>query len=230
MAEYHRRRRRVRRDGGTAGREARPSGTAPSAPVDPAAPPGPVPPDAPQGTDHPADRRTAATRPGADRAAAGRPSTGGRPGTGGRSGADRVVGGRSGVDRGSGGRDGGTERRAGGVGSRDGGADRRGAPRRQRRHSPDTPVPRPPRHAPTPAPTEPDRRPGADERARSRTGEDPGDGERGLRGLVGAGSSQLSTGAAMRARDATRPSADDLAAADRELTIVRRHWVPRDPA
>jgi hypothetical protein len=55
------------------------------------------------------------------------------------------------------------------------------------------------------------------------------DGERGLRGLVGAGNSQLTTGAALRARDAARPTKADLAAAERDLTIVRRHWVPRDP-
>jgi hypothetical protein len=52
--------------------------------------------------------------------------------------------------------------------------------------------------------------------------------ERGLRGLVGSGSSQVSVGAALRARDASRPSDDDLAEADRDLTIVRRNWLPRE--
>jgi hypothetical protein len=52
--------------------------------------------------------------------------------------------------------------------------------------------------------------------------------ERGLRGLVGSGSSQVSVGAALRARDASRPSDEDLAEADRELTIVRRNWLPRE--
>jgi hypothetical protein len=52
--------------------------------------------------------------------------------------------------------------------------------------------------------------------------------ERGLRGLVGSGSSQVSVGAALRARDAARPSEQDLADADRNLTIVRRNWVPRE--
>ncbi|MCY1144738.1 hypothetical protein OWR29_42635 [Actinoplanes sp. Pm04-4] len=52
--------------------------------------------------------------------------------------------------------------------------------------------------------------------------------ERGLRGLVGSGSSQVSVGAALRARDAARPTEDDLADADRNLTIVRRNWVPRE--
>lgn len=51
--------------------------------------------------------------------------------------------------------------------------------------------------------------------------------ERGLRGLVGAGPSQLSAAAAMRARDAARPSAEDLAAAD-DLPLVRRNYVPPD--
>ncbi|MET7417427.1 hypothetical protein [Dactylosporangium sp. NPDC005555] len=52
--------------------------------------------------------------------------------------------------------------------------------------------------------------------------------ERGLRGLVGGGASQVSVSAAMRARDAARPTDDDLAAADRDLQIIRRGWVPRE--
>ncbi|MBM2623533.1 hypothetical protein JIG36_49385 [Actinoplanes sp. LDG1-06] len=52
--------------------------------------------------------------------------------------------------------------------------------------------------------------------------------ERGLRGLVGSGSSQVSVGAALRARDAARPTDQDLADADANLTIVRRNWVPRE--
>jgi len=52
--------------------------------------------------------------------------------------------------------------------------------------------------------------------------------ERGLRGLVGGGSSQVGVVAAMRARDAARPSDADLAAAERETVIVRRGWVPRE--
>jgi hypothetical protein len=52
--------------------------------------------------------------------------------------------------------------------------------------------------------------------------------ERGLRGLVGGGSSQVSVAAAMRARDATRPTADDLAAAEANLMIIRRGWTPPD--
>jgi hypothetical protein len=52
--------------------------------------------------------------------------------------------------------------------------------------------------------------------------------ERGLRGLVGGGSSQVSVAAALRARDAARPTEADLAAAEEELVIVRRGWVPRE--
>jgi hypothetical protein len=52
--------------------------------------------------------------------------------------------------------------------------------------------------------------------------------ERGLRGLVGSGSSQVGTGSAMRARDASRPTARDEAEAEERLVVVRRNWVPRE--
>jgi hypothetical protein len=52
--------------------------------------------------------------------------------------------------------------------------------------------------------------------------------ERGLRGLVGPGATQVSVGAALRARDAARPTANEVAAAEERLVIVRRGWVPRD--
>jgi hypothetical protein len=52
--------------------------------------------------------------------------------------------------------------------------------------------------------------------------------ERGLRGLVGSGSSQVSVGAALRARDAARPSDAQLADAEENLVIVRRNWMPRE--
>lgn len=52
--------------------------------------------------------------------------------------------------------------------------------------------------------------------------------ERGLRGLVGSGSSQVSPGAALRARDAARPTDAEVAAAERDLVIIRRNWVPRE--
>jgi len=52
--------------------------------------------------------------------------------------------------------------------------------------------------------------------------------ERNLRGLVGGGSSQVKPIVALRARDAARPTDEDLAAAETELVIVRRNWTPRD--
>ncbi|MEH1170030.1 hypothetical protein V6V47_32100 [Micromonospora sp. CPCC 205539] len=57
---------------------------------------------------------------------------------------------------------------------------------------------------------------------------DERDGERGLRGLVGSGSSQVGLSAALRARDAARPTDDDLAEAEARVVVVRRNWVPRE--
>ena len=54
------------------------------------------------------------------------------------------------------------------------------------------------------------------------------DAERSLRGIVGAGASQVGVVGAMRARDAARPTAEDIAAAERDLVIIRRHYVPPD--
>jgi hypothetical protein len=54
------------------------------------------------------------------------------------------------------------------------------------------------------------------------------DTERGLRGIVGAGPSQVGVLGAMRARDAAKPTAADLAEAEREVAVVRRHYVPPD--
>lgn len=51
-------------------------------------------------------------------------------------------------------------------------------------------------------------------------------GDRGLRAIVGNTGFQVDVSAAMRARDVARPSAEDEAAAERDLTIVRRHYVP----
>ena len=68
------------------------------------------------------------------------------------------------------------------------------------------------------------RRPASDTGA----GGDDREAERGLRGLVGSGSSQVSVGAALRARDAARPTDAQLADADANLTIVRRNWMPRE--
>ena len=70
--------------------------------------------------------------------------------------------------------------------------------------------------------------PGGAKPAGNGGGTDEREAERGLRGLVGSGSSQVSVGAALRARDAARPSEEQLADADRNLTIVRRNWVPRE--
>ncbi|MFD2766428.1 hypothetical protein [Micromonospora eburnea] len=61
-----------------------------------------------------------------------------------------------------------------------------------------------------------------------RTGPPVEEGERGLRGLVGSGSSQVSVTAALRARDAARPTDADLAEAEARVVIVRRNWVPRE--
>ena len=52
--------------------------------------------------------------------------------------------------------------------------------------------------------------------------------ERGLRGLVGSGSSQVSVGAALRARDAARPTDEQITEAEQSLSIVRRNWTPRE--
>jgi hypothetical protein len=96
--------------------------------------------------------------------------------------------------------------------------------RRRRRvrssHSAPPPASTPPASAPPPS-APPDEPPA--ERPR-RGGEDA---ERGLRGLVGSGSSQVSVGAALRARDAARPTEEHLAEAER-LPIVRRNWTPRE--
>ncbi|MEV1333352.1 hypothetical protein AB0J20_27685 [Micromonospora costi] len=57
---------------------------------------------------------------------------------------------------------------------------------------------------------------------------DEREGERGLRGLVGSGSSQVGLSAALRARDAARPTEEDLAEAEARVVVVRRNWVPRE--
>lgn len=52
------------------------------------------------------------------------------------------------------------------------------------------------------------------------------DSERGWRELAGSSPSQVGLSGALRARDVARPTADDLAAAERSVTVVRRHWQP----
>ncbi|MHA3704369.1 hypothetical protein ACXR2U_19525 [Jatrophihabitans sp. YIM 134969] len=44
--------------------------------------------------------------------------------------------------------------------------------------------------------------------------------------LAGIGRTALSPSAALRARDLDRPTPEDLARAEAELTIVRRNWTP----
>ncbi|WP_096302984.1 hypothetical protein [Jatrophihabitans sp. GAS493] len=50
--------------------------------------------------------------------------------------------------------------------------------------------------------------------------------DRALHELVGGGRSQISVSKALRARDVNRPSEQDLADAEREMSIVRRNWRP----
>ena len=69
---------------------------------------------------------------------------------------------------------------------------------------------------------------GAPDEAWSGSELDPATAERGLRGLVGGGASQVRPGTALRARDAARPGPEELARAEAELRIVRRNWTPRD--
>ncbi|MFV2088123.1 hypothetical protein [Micromonospora sp. LOL_021] len=89
-------------------------------------------------------------------------------------------------------------------------------------------APEPSQRVPEPPPTHRQRRQPSGRSASGGSGGDDRDADRGLRGLVGSGTSQVSISAALRARDASRPSADDLTRAEETLTIVRRHWVPRE--
>ena len=77
-----------------------------------------------------------------------------------------------------------------------------------------------PVEAPRPAPAAP----ATDPQRRRRLPRELG--ERGLQDLVGAGRSQLGVSGALRGRDVNRPTDDDLAEAEREITIVRRNWQP----
>ena len=54
-------------------------------------------------------------------------------------------------------------------------------------------------------------------------------GDRALRALVSIRATQLPPTAAMRAREVGTPTAEDLAAAERDLVIVRRHYQPPAP-
>lgn len=97
---------------------------------------------------------------------------------------------------------------------------------------PPTPAP----HAPSPAPTgspgqhpprpPADRRPTGSESGRRGRSSGQDGAERSLRSLVTTRSTQVSSTAAMRAREVALPDAADLAAAEADLVIVRRHYVP----
>ena len=64
----------------------------------------------------------------------------------------------------------------------------------------------------------------ADQPARNRDRRDQL--ERQWRELAGAGRSQLTAGAALRARDADQPTPAELAQAEEELVLQRRNWKP----
>lgn len=52
------------------------------------------------------------------------------------------------------------------------------------------------------------------------------DSEHGWRDLAGNTPSQVGVGGALRARDVARPRPEDLAAAERDVVVVRRQWQP----
>jgi len=92
--------------------------------------------------------------------------------------------------------------------------------RRRRRRGTSTPGPAEQRTSPEPRP------PRADPPARAKPKARGDSTDRGLRGLVGAGPSQLGVSGALRGRDVNRPSDDDLAEAERDVVLVRRNWKP----
>lgn len=118
----------------------------------------------------------------------------------------------------------------------DGGGTRRRSRRRATAHQ----GPPPPAAQPTPEPTTPDPAPTraavAEQAPPTRTDHpkqkktQPKGGRasspRGERDLAGSGTSQVGPTGAMRARDLNRPTDADLAQAEAELEIVRRHWAP----
>lgn len=80
--------------------------------------------------------------------------------------------------------------------------------------------------APSPGRPAGDAGSGAKRRKRSNAAK-PDAAERALRDLVGAGPSQLGIEGALRARDVNRPTEQDLAEAQRDVVLVRRHWKPQ---
>jgi hypothetical protein len=95
-------------------------------------------------------------------------------------------------------------------------------PRRRRRRSTSEPDASSARSLP-PADTD-SQLPARTEPAKPRRKRPAGDAasERGLRELAGGGPSQLGVSGALRGRDVNRPTQDDIAAAERDLVIVRR--------
>lgn len=91
------------------------------------------------------------------------------------------------------------------------GASSQGAAEQERPAEPDPAPPAKPRSTPRAKP-------------RSAPRGEPTD--RGLRGLVGAGPSQLGVSGALRGRDVNRPGEEDLAEAERAVVLVRRNWKP----
>ena len=64
------------------------------------------------------------------------------------------------------------------------------------------------------------------ESSQSKDGAQPRDPDRNWRELAGAAPSQVGVSGAMRARDLNRPTPEDLAAAERDVVIIRRQWQP----
>ena len=55
-------------------------------------------------------------------------------------------------------------------------------------------------------------------------------GDRMWRELAGSGASQVSLSAALRARDADQPTAEEVAEAERSLVVQHRNWTPAKDA
>lgn len=110
---------------------------------------------------------------------------------------------------------------------------RRQRPARQPNDVPDAPIAGAPFREPTldapPARSQGQRPPSGQSSGRDdrRRGESPM--ERSLRALVSTRTTQLPPTVAMRAREVAAPTRADLAAAERDLVIVRRYYVPPAP-
>lgn len=98
--------------------------------------------------------------------------------------------------------------------------------RRRRRRSTRAEGPPPPVPTEPAADTKAEPAPPATKAARRRRPARDTGTERGLRDLVGAGRSELGVDGALRGRDVNRPTEQDLAAAERDVVIVRRNWKP----